>query len=104
MTSHIAQDDDSLYMLGVTTFFPFLEIFFIVVAGFIARISLAGAVSTAIWVGWGSSGPRGFNPNAVMLVVVDPGGGTRYHSGNSNDILGNTSVAKTRWEVKPGGG
>ena len=104
MTSHIVQADDSRCMVGVTTFFPFLAIFFIMVVGFTVGISLAGAVSTATWVGWGSSGPGGCNPNVVMLVAGVPGGGTRYHTGNANDMLGSTSVAKTCWEVKPGGG
>ena len=92
MRSHIAQADDSLCMVGVTTFFPFLAIFFIVVAIF---ATLVGLVSTTTWVGWGSSRPGGFNPNAVTLVAGVPRGGTRYHTRNSNDILGNTSVAKT---------
>ena len=104
MTSHIVQADDSLCMVGVTTFFPFLAIFFIVVASFTVGIFLAGVVSTATWVGWGSLGPGGFNANAVTLVAGVPRGGTRYHTGNANDILGNTSVSKTCWEVKPGGG
>ena len=104
MTSHMAQADDSLCMVGVTTFFPFLAIFFIVVAGFTVGISLVGVVSAATGVGWGSSGLRGFNPNAVMLVFCVPGMGKRYHTGNANDMLGSTSVAKTCWEVKPGGG
>ena len=104
MTSHIAQADDSLCMVGATTFFPFLVIFFIVVTGFVVGISLAGVVSTATWVGWGSSGPGGFNPNTVTLVDGVLGGGMRYHTGNSNDILGNTSVSKTCWEVNPVGG
>ena len=80
VTSHIAQVDDSLCMVRVTTFFPFFAILFIVVAGFAVGISLAGVVSTASWVGWGSSRPGGFNPNAIMLVVGIPGGGTRYHT------------------------
>ena len=104
MTSHIAQADDSRRMVGVTTFFPFLVIFFIVVVSFAVGISLARVVSAATWVGWGSSGPGGCNPNAVTLVAGIPGGGMRYHTGNSNDILGNTSVSKTCWEVKLGGG
>ena len=54
MTSHIAQADDSLCMVGVTTFFHFLVVFFIVVVGFTVGISLPGVVSTATWVGWGS--------------------------------------------------
>ena len=91
-------------MVGVTTFFPLLEIFFIVVVGFAVGISPAGAVLTTTWVGWGSSGLGGFNPNTVTLVAGVPRGGTRYHTGNANDILGNTSVSKTNWEVKPGGG
>ena len=95
MTSHIAQADDSLCMVGVTTFFPFLAILFIVVAGFIVGISLAGAVSTATWVGCGSSGLGGFNPNVVTLVAGIPGGGTRYHTRSSNDMSGSTSVSKT---------
>ena len=95
MTSHISQADDSRCMVGVTTFFPFLEIFLIMVAGFAGGISLAGAVSAATWVGWGSSRPRGFNPNAMTLVAIVPGGVTRYHTGNANDMLGSTSVAKT---------
>ena len=101
MTSHIAQADDSLCMVGVTTFFPFLAIFFTVVAGFVVGISLAGAVSATTWVGWGSSGLGGCNPNVVTLLVGVPGGGTRYHTGNANYMLGSTSVAKTCWEVKP---
>ena len=82
-------------MVGITTFFPFLVIFFIMVAGFTVGISLAGAVLTATWVGWGSLGPGGFNPNVVTLVAGVPGGGTRYHTGNANDMLGSTSVSKT---------
>ena len=75
--SHMVQADDSLCMVGVTTFFPFLVIFLVVVIGFTMGISLAGVVSTAIWVGLGSSGPGGFNPNAVTLVAGVPGGGER---------------------------
>ena len=104
MTSHIAQADDSLCMVGVTTFFPFLAIFFIVVAGFAVGISLVGTVSTTTWIGWGSSRLGGCNPNAVTLVVGVLGWGKRYHSRNANDMLGSTSVAKTCWEEKPGGG
>ena len=90
MTSHIVQADDSLYMVG-----PFLVIFFTVVASFTVGFSLAGAVSAATWVGRGSSGPGGCNPNVVTLVAGVPGGGTRYHTGNANDMLGSTSVSKT---------
>ena len=104
MTSHIAQANNSLCMVGVTTFFPFLAIFLVVVIGFTMGISLTGAVLTATWVGWGSSGSSGFNPNAVTLVAGILGGGMRYHTGNANDVLGSTSVAKTYWEVKRGGG
>ena len=104
MTSHIVQADDSLCMVGVTTLLPFLALFLVVVTGFAMGISLTGTVSTAAWVGWGSSRPRDFNTKAVMLVVLVPGGGTRYQIGNVNDLLGNTSVAKTCWETKPAGG
>jgi len=38
------QANDFLCMVGVTTFFPFLAIFFIVVAGFVVGISLVGVV------------------------------------------------------------
>ena len=71
------------------------------VVGFAVGISLARAVLAATWVGWGSLGPRGYNTNAVTLVAGVPGGGTRYHTGNANDMLGSTSVAKTCWEAKP---
>ena len=91
-------------MVGVTAFFPLLEIFLVMVTGFAMGISLVGAVLTAAWVGWGSLRLGGFNPNAITLVVFVPRGGTRYHTRNANDMLGSTSVAKTCWEVKPGGG
>ena len=91
-------------MVGVTTLFPFLVIFFTVVDDFAVGISLAGAISATTWVGWGSSGPGCYNPNAVMLVASVLGGGTRYHTGNANDMLRNTSVAKTCSEMKPTGG
>ena len=102
--SHIVQADDSICMVGVTSFFSLLAFFLVVVTGFAMGMSLMGAVSTVSWVGWGSSRLGGFNPNAVTLVATIPRGGNRYHTGNANDILGNTSVSKTCWEVKPRGG
>ena len=104
MTSHIVQDDDSLCMVGVIAFFRLLAIFYVVVTSFAMGTSLAGAVSTVAWVGWGSSGLRGFNPTAITLVAPVPEGGMRYQTGNANDMLGNTSVAKNYWETKLGGG
>ena len=91
-------------MAGVTIFFPLFAVFLAVITGFAMGTSFAGAVSIVSWVGWGSSGLRGFNPMAVTLVAPIQEGGTRYQTRNSNDMLGNTSVAKTCWETKPGGG
>ena len=82
-------------MVGVTAFFPLLAIFLAMVTDFILETSLTGAVSTVAWVGWGSSRLRGFNPTVVMLVDPILEGGTRYQTGNSNDMLGNTNVTKT---------
>ena len=91
-------------MARVTIFFPLFVVFLAMITGFVMGTSFAGVVSTVSWVGWGSMGLRGFNPVAVMLVAPVQKGGMRYKTRNANDMLGNTSVAKTCWETKPAGG
>ena len=103
MTSHIAQNFESLCMVGVTTFFPLLAIFLVVVTRFAMGTSLARAVLIVAWVGWGSSGLRGFNPMEITLVAPVPEGGMRYQTGNANNMFGNTSVSKTFWGVEERG-
>ena len=84
MKSHIVQVDDSLCMVGVTVFFPLFAVFLAVVTGFSMGTSLAGVVATVSWVGWGSSGLRGFNPTVVKFVAPVSEGGMRYQTGNAD--------------------
>ena len=87
-------------MVGVISFFPLFTVFLAMVTGFAMGTSLAGAVVTVSWVVEGSSRLSGFNPMAVMLVVLVPKGGTSYQTGNVNTMLANTRVSKTCWETK----
>ena len=57
--------------------------------------SFVGVVSTVSWMVEGSSGLRGFNPVVVTWVALISTGGMRCQTGISNDMLANTSVAKT---------
>ena len=97
------QIGDSRCIVGVTSFFPLFSVFLAVITDFAMGNSISGVVSTVSWIGGGSSGLRGFNPVAVTWVASVPAGGTRYQIGISNDMLGNTSIAKTYWEMKPAG-
>ena len=82
-------------MARITIFLPLFAVFLAMITSFAMGTSFAEVVSTVSWMGWGSSGLRGFNPMAVMLVDFVPKGGMRYQNRNTNDMLGNTSVAKT---------